>query len=339
MRKLLVLFFVFFSSYFSFAQDKLLVIEGTSPNLYLNHTVASKENYYSIGRLYNVSPKELAPYNNLTFEKGLSLGQTIKIPLTANNFLQTESLKNNEALVPIYHLMQAREGLYRASVNYNKVPLDVLKKWNNLSGDAVGANTKLIIGFLKISKDQSPLVSQAIKISPSGVTEKPVAIVDKPVKKVKAETNIEKEQPKKEEENKVSSIPNQPNPVIEKTEEINTIGGTKTVINFNGGKFKNVYFDQIKNKTSVYESGAGATFKTTSGWQDGKYYCFHNTAEPGTIIKITNNINGKSIYAKVLDAIPDIKQNTGLLLRLSNSGATELGVLDNKFDCSITYAK
>ena len=82
-----------------------------------------------------------------------------------------------------------------------------------------------------------------------------------------------------------------------------------------------------------------AIFKTTSGWQDGKYYCFHNTALPGTIIKITNNANGKSIYAKVLDAIPDIKQNSGLLLRVSNSAAEELGAGENKFDCSITYAK
>ena len=86
------------------------------------------------------------------------------------------------------------------------------------------------------------------------------------------------------------------------------------------------------------EFGAAATFKTTSGWQDGKYYCFHNTAEPGTIIKVTNNANGKAVYAKVLDAIPDIKQNAGLLIRISNSAAEELGATD-KFDCSISYAK
>jgi hypothetical protein len=41
----------------------------------------------------------------------------------------------------------------------------------------------------------------------------------------------------------------------------------------------------------------------------------------------------------VLDAIPDIKQNTGLLLRISNSAAEELGVSDTKFDCAISYAK
>src|ERR1035437_9876240 len=240
MRKLfaiLIVFLFFYST--SLAQDKLLVAEGTSPNLYITHTVTPKENYYSVGRMYNVSPKELAPYNDLTFEKGFLLGQTIKIPLGPNNFSQGDAPKENEVLVPVYHIMKAKE-------------------------------------------------------------EKPI-VKEKPADDVTVKTS-----------------------------------GT---INFNGGKFKGLYNDQSKNRTSENEFGVAAIFKTTSGWQDGKYYCFHNTAEPGTIIKVTNNANGKSVYAKVLDAIPDIKQNSGLLLRISNSAADELGVSENKFDCSITYAK
>src|SRR5437588_10525510 len=136
MRKLLVIIFGFIS-YISTAQEKILVAEGSSPDLYLVHTVASKENYYSLGRMYNTSPKELAPYNSLAFEKGLSLGQIIKIPLNANNFSQGEAPKGDEVLVPVYHIVQAKEGLFRISVNYNKVSRNLLKKWNNLSADAV----------------------------------------------------------------------------------------------------------------------------------------------------------------------------------------------------------
>ena len=68
------------------AQNKPLVIEGVSPNFYLIHTVQAKENYYSIGRMYNISPKEIAPFNKLQLEKGLSLNQVIKIPLQEVNF-------------------------------------------------------------------------------------------------------------------------------------------------------------------------------------------------------------------------------------------------------------
>ncbi len=133
---------------------------------------------------------------------------------------------------------------------------------------------------------------------------------------------------------------NRPAPDEKETVNNNAITNTKTPsTNSGGGYFKKMYSDQSPNKTAVIETGSVGIFKTTSGWQDGKYYCFHNTARQGTIIKITNNANGKSVYAKVLDAIPDIKQNGGLLLRLSNSAAEELGATDNKFDCSISYSK
>jgi LysM repeat protein len=332
MRKLFTTFIVFLLfCNISPAQDKLLVVEGTSPNLYINHIVESKENYYSIGRLYNVSPKDLAPYNDLTFDQGLSLGQTIKIPLGPNNFSQGDAPNENEVLVPVYHITKPKEGLYRVSVTYNKVPMDALRKWNRLTGDAVGAGTKLIVGYLKVLKDQSALASQAIKINPADFVIKKTEEKKPPVKIV--------------EEKAADPLPKETKPVIterpivnEKPVEINSVR-TSGTINFNGGKFKSLYSDQVKNRSLENEFGVAAIFKTTSGWQDGKYYCFHNTAEPGTIIKVTNNANGRSVYAKVLDAIPDIKQNSGLLLRISNSAADELGVSDNKFDCSVSYAK
>lgn len=326
MRKLFTVIVLFTIYNSATAQDKLLVAEGTSPTLFISHTVAPKENYYSVGRMYNVSPKELAPYNSLEFEKGFAIGQVIKIPLAQNNFTQSEAPAENEVLIPVYHIMQPKEGLYRVSTNYNKVPIDVLRKWNRLSGDAVGTGTKLIIGFIKVLKDQSPLASQAMKINPS----------DLAIKKNEVKKQTEKSQ---DNEKPAQPQPRETRPEVnEKPVEINSVRPSGT-INFNGGKFRNLYNDQIKNRSLENEFGAAAIFKTTSGWQDGKYYCFHNTAQPGTIVKVINNANGKSIYAKVLDAIPDIKQNTGLMLRISNSAADELGVGENKFECSVSYAK
>jgi LysM repeat protein len=312
------------------AQDKLLVAEGTTPNLYITHTITPKENYYSVGRMYNVSPKDLAPYNNLEFEKGFSVGQIIKIPLVPNNFSQGEAPKENEVMVPLYHIVQAKEGLYRISVTYNKVSMDALKKWNKLSGDAVSNGTKLIIGYLRVSKDQSPLASQATKVNTGDIA----------VKKPEEKKPEEKKQIVKNQEKEKITEPIKEEKIVIKEKKANDIPVKQNgIINFNGGKFKSLYSDQSKNSSSQNEFGVAAIFKTTSGWQDGKYYCFHNTAEPGTIIKVTNTSNGKSVYAKVLDAIPDIKQNSGLILRISNSAAEELGVTDTKFDCSVSYAK
>ena len=100
-----------------------------------------------------------------------------------------------------------------------------------------------------------------------------------------------------------------------------------------------MYNDQAEKKSPVNETGSAGVFKSTSGWQDGKYYCFNNEAPPGAIIKVTDNVTNKSVYAKVLDAIPDIKQNSGLTIILSNAAAEELGAGDTKFDCALSYVK
>jgi LysM repeat protein len=339
MRKLLIPIIaclpIFYSSY---GQGKTLIAEGTSPHLYLVHKVTPKENFYSLGRMYNVSPREIAPFNNLVFEKGLALGQTIKIPLAESNFLQDPASSNVSGLFPVYHVVQGKEGLYRVSAN-NQVPMDVLKKWNKLKSDVVSNGTRLIVGYLKVQKGQTEPTAQ---VSPAQTPNADNNIVKPPVEK---KTDKIKDEQKKEpvitkdEVKTMEPVKKDIPSAVKEVKEVSNKPVADHNIDFKGGSFKSMYNDQVSNKKPENEIGLAAIFKTTSGWQDGKYYCFHNTASPGTIIKITNSASGKSIYAKVLDAIPDIKQNSGLLLRVSNAAAEELGEVESKFDCSITYFK
>src|ERR1700712_2471482 len=118
-----ILFLLIGLPFFAAAQEKLLIVEGTSPSLYINHTVVAKENFYSIGRLYNVSPKEIAPFNKISMEKGLNAGQVLKIPLNKSNFSQSNAKASDEILVPVYHTVAEKEGLYRIGINNNKVPV------------------------------------------------------------------------------------------------------------------------------------------------------------------------------------------------------------------------
>jgi hypothetical protein len=61
-----------------------------------------------------------------------------------------------------------------------------------------------------------------------------------------------------------------------------------------------------------------------------------NDVTPGTILKISSSDN-KVIYAKVLGSMPEMKENNGLLLRISNAAASNLGIIDPKFPVQITY--
>lgn len=340
MRKWFIVFFALMAGNGLFAQQNNLEIKGTGTDLFLEHKVAPKEGFYSIGRMYNVAPKALASYNRMSLETGLSIGQDLKIPLDKNNFVQADAAARTEALIPLYHTVMEKETLYRLGVNYNKVTLASLKKWNHLSSDAVSIGASLIVGFLKVDKSQSPLANstarpsnEVVAIVPKeekSIVEKKTEVIEKPVSKI--------QEPVAEKKNEVAKIPE---PV--KTEKKETVVPTepKTVVttnattqNSSGGYFRNVFEQQQNSSESI--KGTAGVFKSTSGWQDGKYYCFHNNAAPGSIVKITDNASGKSVYAKVLDAIPDIRQNAGLIIVISNAAADELGVGENKFDCEVS---
>lgn len=346
MKRLLIILLL--APLLSIAQKKTLMVEGVSPNLYLNHTVAPKENYYSIGRLFNVSPKEIAPFNKLVLEKGLTLNQVIKVPLTVVNFSQTNDATADESLVPVYYTVKEKEGLYHIATTYNKLPVTTLKQWNNIKGDAVGKGTKLIVGYLKVKKILSAFSSQAKIVAPVVVTPAPPPVKETVKPMVAAEPppvvkNSVKEKP-------IVAAPVKENaapvvvaePVKKETtppKKNNDAASSITGRIFNKAYFKPDYDKQTKQSSIVSENGNAATFKSTSGWEDGKYYCLHNTATPGTIIKITSTTTGKSVYAKVLDVIPDIRQNNDLLIRISNAASEELGAGENRFDCTLEFSK
>lgn len=119
------------------------VIQRNERGLHLKHTVAPKENFYSIGRIYNASPRDIASFNNLDLNLGLGAGQVILIPLSASNFSQ-----NTDRGTPVYYVVKDSEGLFRVSVNNNNVLMSNLRKWNNLTDDNISAGSRLIVGYI-----------------------------------------------------------------------------------------------------------------------------------------------------------------------------------------------
>lgn len=332
---------------FAFAQDKKIVIDGVSGGqYYILHKTAPKENYYSIGRLYNISPRQdLAPFNGLDIDHSpaLSIGQVIKVPLVETNFTQEPETTTEEVFVPVYHRVSPKETLDQISRSYNQVPIARLKSWNKFNDNNINQGALIIIGYLKVKPELSSLAQQAVKVStniPSETLVKNESMVEKKPEK------IQKEQPKNESKSVTEAVKE---PVVQsapvetkeapKKEQPKVVTQTE-MANPNavgGGKFKDAFAAQTNSKKGKEKVITAGVFKSTSGWSDGKYYCFNNTAHPGSIIKITNPESNKIIYAKVLDVMPDISQNEGIDLRLSNAGADALGVTGDTFEVKITY--
>ncbi|HZG25036.1 MAG TPA: LysM peptidoglycan-binding domain-containing protein [Chitinophagaceae bacterium] len=316
------------------AQNGDLMIQGSSPDLYLVHTVAPKENWYSIGRLYNVSPKEFAPYNGFTLDKPLNIGQQIRIPLTSVNFLQNVSATANESLLPVYHVVQEKEWMFRISTNYNKVPVETIEKWNNISKDNAKAGTKLIIGYLKTKKDQSALSSANTQVpaaqpnTPVPAPSTPAPVTASQEKKQEPSIAANPEPAAKPETRQVEAAPVEEKKPVDTKPAARTVAATGT----SGGYFESLYEESGKSA-----SGSSGIFKSTSGWQDGKYYALINNVAIGTIVKLSNPANNKFVYAKVLGQLPDMKESAGLTARVSDAAASELGFADTKFRIDVKY--
>jgi LysM repeat protein len=318
MKKNFLLAFILFCSSIAFAQNQLIV-QSNSKGLYIEHKVAPKENFYSIGRLYNVAPKDIETFNGLDMNKGLTVGQSLKVPLNSGNFSQ--SIEKGK---PIYYIVQPKEGLYRVSLKNNNVLMADLRKWNKLSSDKIAPGQKVIVGFFLASKDADNIsqVMEEPKVKQQLVEEKKEPVV----KKQETVANKEESQKKQEPEKKIET-------------PVTTQVSHAAVNDGNGGYFKSQFDLQIKTQPIKADQTASAgIFKTSSGWQDAKYYALMDNVEPGTIIRVINPTNNKAIYAKVLGEMSGIRQNQGYDVRISNAAATALSVSDaDKFIVKVNY--
>ncbi|MET0463982.1 MAG: LysM peptidoglycan-binding domain-containing protein [Chitinophagaceae bacterium] len=332
MKKAIIVFVLFFTFVFtSRAQSDGLLVKQGDKGLYLDHTVSSGQGLYSVGRLYNVSPKYIASFNKSDINKGLEIGQVIRIPLTDTNFTQ----KSNKG-VPVYYTVGTSEGLLKVSNANNKVTMQKLRDWNGLKSDALQVGQKLIVGYL-VSKEMQNVVASTPKTVPVKAEEIPV-VKNEPVQEqpktapvigaptqpatTPVKEELRKEEPKKEEPKKAEPAARQDIPVSS-----------------GQGYFKNYYEQQVKqNPVSKNTTVTAGVFKTSSGWEDAKYYLLIDGVATGTIVQLINPDNNKAIYAKVLGEMNGIRQNQGLGIRISNAGSAALGVTDSeKFIVKIVY--
>ena len=328
-----------FSTLLGFGQASDLQIQGTSPSLYLVHTVQAKENWYSVGRIYNISPKQLAPYNALSLDKALAIGQTLKIPLVAENFSQDGNKEADEVFVPVHHTIQEKEWLYRVSVNYNKVPVEDLEKWNNIHKDQAKAGLNIVVGYLKVKAAQSALAAHGEnRITHAG----PVAVTTSEDKKPATKEEKKQSPPVTDNTDAPSTVKNNPvkpetKPVV--TNAVSTAPATSdnSVLTSNSTAGKGSYFKGQYEEGNKSLSGNAGIFKSTSGWNDGKFYALVNNVAVGTIVKVNNPVSGRAIFAKVLGNMPDMKESLGLVARISDAAAAELNASGVKFSVEVRY--
>ena len=298
MRSIFV-FIILLSSAVRAQEKKVAVTENGKP--YLVKTIEAGETLSSVSRHYNITSKDLAGFNKLDVAAGLKKGQAIKVPLTNTNLLLEECANCSK----VYYKVPPKEGLFRIAANFNNIGLPGLKTLNNLTEDNVAIGQLLLVGFLKEGE------SQAIPV-----------MVDRAEK-------IEVVSPQKD--------------VVIKVEDVNHI--KKKVLN--GGMtegnlptpelLRSAFASQYLDKMGSNINGTSGIFKSTSGWNDNKYYVLMSNVAPGTIVKVVATTTNKALYAKVLGELPPMKQNDSIVVRISNAAAAVLGGGEEDMGVVVSY--
>lgn len=323
------------------AQEKLEV-KGKVPSLYVLYVLNGSETLQTVSSQFGFSVKKLSDYNriNINTSAVLPKGTKINIPLTHDNLLQRQT----ENSAPVVHVIGKGENIYRISKLYYNVPMSSLREWNHLTKDVVKPGQQLVIGYMVnakphtvpetnpvVVKEISPAIAQPVQqtqeTGKKSREKKNAGITVPVVKKDAPVTSVTLTQEKKAE----SKEPAEPT-----VKEDAVIHSDYIPRDDDEGYFAAAYAEHEKAQIQQFRSGDASTFKTISGWTDRKFYVLMNDVAPKTLVRITGQGN-KSICAMVLGPLQETKGASGLLIRISNSAAAALGLVDQKFTVTVTY--
>jgi len=284
------------------------------------YKIKKKDNYYSIGRRYHVSPKEIISYND---NAKMTIGHTIKIPTdrpftepkhekavtdkkhkkkdknqpaeeepqpeqvavqhpTVQQPQQQPQAQPADNTPPTQYKVSPKETLYSIAKRFNTTVEDIMKL-NNL---------------------------QSNNIQPGQLLN------------VKASTPVSAPQP---------PAPEQRDTVIAKRDST-TMVSTQDSSNI-------AAYHANANKFGLYEKDEKgvATWMDDESLDPNKKLVLHRTAPIGTVIKITNIMTNRTTFAKVVGRFTDNEQTKDVVIVMTKNVAQSLGALDKRFQVNLSY--
>jgi len=276
-------------------------VENKDGKKIILHKVDPKDNYYSIGRRYKVSPKAIIQYNN---NATMQIGAIIKVP-TDRPFLEssyntpqkqqpTQPVVVNQHVTPPAAQEQNAEPEQKTVVTSNNAPTQDYK---------VSAGETLY----SIAKRFGTTVEDITNIN--GLTS--TTLTPGQLIKVRA-----------------GQAPAPTAPVTAKPDATAVVpADSANAVKFNANHF------------GLYEKDEKgvATWMDDADLDPNKKLVLHRTAPIGTVIKITNPMTNLTTYAKVVGRFTDNEANKDVIIVVTKNVADSLGALDKRFHVSISY--
>jgi LysM repeat protein len=292
-------------------------VENQNGKKVILHKLDPKDNFYSIGRRYNINPKVIIDYN-----KGakMSIGEVIKVPTSLPFNEQpaariTPQSKPVTQATPAYTTpvqkpvvntppaQQQQPGTTQYKVSAGETLYAISKRFNTTVEDITTLN-----GLKSTSLTPGQII--LVRSAPAPA-EKPV---EKPVEKPIASTPAYQQPP---------ITAKRDSTIVSASDSVDSMGH-RILRSGNFGLYE-------KNEKGV------ALWIEDADLDPNKKLILHRTAPIGTVIKITNPMTNRTTFAKVVGRINDNESNKDAVVVMTKSVADALGALDKRFHVNLSY--
>ena len=285
---------------------------------YIIHKIEKGETLYAVSRKYNVPIAKIFEANP-GVKDNYNVGDEIKIPLAEN----TKTVVKTKTAPPQKPIQTAAAEPKKTP---NKIPATVTPPSANENKTPIYHNVTKGETIFKIAKNHKMTVASIIKLNhlkSNSVEVGQMLIVGFDKTPANTTVVVNAATPKTPSKNTKAKV----------TDEDIT-AKYQDEYNSNKQKIAHAKPDQVVNK-EVVEEGVASWFDDGSVNVD-KSLALHSTAPIGTIIKLTNLINHKVLFVKVIGR-PDKTDNQNVVLKITKSAADKLGVLDKYFRVEMHY--
>ncbi len=306
LRKIQLLFILFMLCVVTQAQktdfDKQTVI----------HKVMPGQTVYSIARDYGLKPNDLLASNpSMDSSFQIKNGQIIRIEVMDKEVI--DALDEKYTKKPIYYEVQPKETLYSIAQSVG-VNVDNIKTWNKLTNNEIKIGQELIVGYRYLPNNLVPKTDDNAGAATSAVQQAP--IINKPKKAVIPQEIVND-----------APITSSPRP-LETPDNLSK----QDVL-------RNRYLAETHNESAKkYETGFAIWFNSENRMMNSRYYGLFSNAPIGSIVKVTNMMNNRVVYVKVIGRLPDTAENHLALIKLTPIARKQLIGNNTKVRVRVDYS-
>ena len=288
------------------------------------HKVVSGESLSRIAKKYKVSVADLEKWNNIS-AKDLKAGQELRVsgslelaePSPAPKVqVKEEKIPAQESSVSGTHVVYKGETLSSIAQKEGTTVAE-LKKLNQLKKDQLNLGQILILPAKEaLQVNEKPAPAKEIKKSPEPAPRKEVPVKAEPAP---AETSTA-----------VLAIP--------ASSQVNEIPARQEEKSINNPSSTQAGIREVNNTlgyTRVVETGFAEAIEGDGNSK--KHLCLHKSAPVGSILQVKNEVNGQSVFVKVIGKLPETGSNEKIIIRISRQAYERLMASGKRFPVEVSY--